>query len=48
MSNVARDLDRKYAPCPFRCTSCRQRGEIVWDVPEGFSLAEPPAHRPQF
>lgn len=44
----ARDLDRKFDPCPFRCDACKRRGEIVWDVPEGFSLVELPAHRPQF
>lgn len=47
-----RDLDRKFEPCPFRCDVCKRRGEIVWDVPEGFDLVgsklEPPAHRPSF
>lgn len=46
----SKDLDRKYDPCPFRCSICRQRGEIVFDLPEGFSPVGqelgPPAHRP--
>lgn len=48
----ARDLDRLYEPCPFRCSLCRRRGEIVWAVPEGFTpierLPEAPAHRSTF
>jgi len=50
MQVQSKELDRKYEPCPFRCDICKQRGEIVFDVPEGFSLAGnelgPPAHRP--
>lgn len=44
----ARDLDRKFDPCPFRCEVCGRRGELVSDVPEGFGLVELPAHRPAF
>lgn len=42
------DLDRPFRPSPFRCQVCRRRGEIVDDVPEGFSLVELPARRPAF
>jgi len=47
-----KDLDRRYEPCPFRCDLCKRRGEIVFDVPDGFSPVGPelgpPAHRPSF
>jgi hypothetical protein len=48
----AKHLDRQFDPCPFRCTICRQRGEIVDGVPKGFhpvgpDLA-PSAGRPTF
>ena len=43
---------RKYHPCPFRCVMCRQRGELVTAIPDGFvridNSNEPPAHRPGF
>lgn len=35
------DLDRKYEPCPFRCTGCGERAQIVLDVPDGFTLTTP-------
>ena len=35
------DLDRRYEPCPFRCVRCGTRGEIVMDVPAGFTRTEP-------
>ena len=48
----SKDLDRKYEPCPFRCDLCKRRGEIVFDVPDGFGPVGPelgpPAHRPSF
>lgn len=44
--------DRKYDPCPYRCIICRQRGELVTAVPEGFERIagpnDPLAHRPAF
>ncbi len=47
-----KDLDRPYKPCPFRCEMCKQRGAIVFEVPEGFSPVGqdlgPPRHRPSF
>jgi len=48
----SRDLDRPFEPCPFRCSLCRRRGEIVWAVPEGFAPIggplDPPVHRVTF
>lgn len=38
------DLDRPYEPCPFVCSRCGARAEIVLDVPAGFTLT-PPAPR---
>lgn len=35
------DLDRKADPCPFRCSKCGARAEIVLDVPAGFTLSTP-------
>ena len=29
--------DRPFHPCPYRCRLCRQRGELVDKVPEGFA-----------
>jgi hypothetical protein len=44
--------DRRYDPCPYRCSQCRQRGELVSAVPDGFERIpgpnDPPAHRPAF
>ncbi len=44
--------DRKFDPCPFRCSICRHRGDLVRTVPDGFErIGEelgPPAHRPSF
>lgn len=44
------DLDRKYEPCPFVCSRCGARAEIVADVPTGFALtqmaAKPPKPKP--
>lgn len=28
--------ERKYDPCPFRCSRCGQRGEMEAEVPSGF------------
>lgn len=39
------DLDRPYEPCPFRCSTCGARAEILIDVPPGFALT-PMAPRP--
>lgn len=48
----AKDLDRRCEPCPFRCDLCKRRGEIVFDVPDGFSPVGPelgpPVHRSSF
>ena len=35
------DLDRPYEPCPFVCSRCGARAEIVLDVPAGFTLVTP-------
>lgn len=41
------DLDRKADPCPFRCTRCGARAEIVIEVPAGFTLTTPAAKPPK-
>ncbi len=41
------DLDRRYEPCPFRCSRCGARAEIVTDVPAGFLLVTPPPKVPK-
>ena len=41
------DLDRRYEPCPFRCSSCGVRAEIVTDVPAGFALTPIAAKAPK-
>jgi hypothetical protein len=47
-----KDLDRKFDPCPFRCSFCQRRGEIVGTVPDDFDPIcpdlGPPRHRPTF
>lgn len=52
MRVATKDLDRKFDPCPFRCSMCHQRGKIVSEVPDGFVTAssdlEPSARRPTF
>ena len=35
------DLDRPYEPCPFVCSRCGARAEIVSDVPATCALTEP-------
>ena len=43
------DLDRPFEPCPFRCSSCGTRAEIVEEVPAGFTLTPmaPKAPKPR-
>ncbi|MDB5578678.1 MAG: hypothetical protein JWR80_3854 [Bradyrhizobium sp.] len=35
------DLDRPYELCPFVCSLCSARAEIVMEVPAGFVLSAP-------
>ena len=39
------DLDRAYEPCPFTCSQCGDRAEIVCYVPADFAMT-PMAARP--
>jgi hypothetical protein len=41
LSAEREDLDRPADPCPFVCSRCGARAEIVMDVPRGFVLTEP-------
>lgn len=36
LSAEREDLDRPYEPCPFVCSRCGTRAEIVTDVPADF------------
>ena len=38
LSAEREDLDRPCEPCPFVCSRCGARAEIVMDVPRGFAL----------
>jgi len=50
LSPQREDIDHPYEPCPFVCSRCGIRAEIVTDVPADFGLtpiaAKPPKPRP--
>ncbi len=41
LSAEREDLDRPYEPCPFVCSQCGARAEIVMESPRGFTLTTP-------
>ena len=41
------DLDRPYEPCPFVCSRCGVRADIVMEAPRGYTLTPAAPREPK-